>query len=126
MRGFDEALARGERFACIIDSDGMASIPPAHERKKIVAWMNEPAFQTRQKQFNVGSATIIRSAAARGCLTAITWVWTPPTPQYYPGTIREAAEWCIRKLEEADVPISLEARRYVEELQAQVASTGTG
>jgi len=126
MRGFDEALARGERFASIIENQGIASIPPASERKKITAWMTRPEFQERQGRLNLASATIIRSAVARGVVTAFTWVWTPPTPQLYPATLLEAAEWCVGRLEEEGVPLSLATRRYLERLRGAEASSGTG
>jgi len=40
--------------------------------------------------------------------------------------LREAAEWCLEKLQEADVPVSLATRQFVDDLKARVAGAEAG
>jgi hypothetical protein len=49
----------------------------------------------------------------RGALTALSWLFTSPTPQVYVGDMRAALEWADERLREADLalPPSVEALR---------------
>jgi hypothetical protein len=104
-RYFDECFARGERFALIVDTRDVHHIPDALWRKRLAEWMNEPSFRQKNARLNVGSATILTSAPVRATLTALQWLWKPPSPQHYASDMRDAADWCMEKLRAGEVPI---------------------
>ena len=122
QRYFQGCFARGERFAMISDSRAIRTIPDAVWRKHLVEWMNDPAFRRKNARWNVGSATVMSSAAVRAALTALQWLWKPPSPQYYTGTMPDAISWCVAQLEAAQVPISPE----LSALQAPLSRRAVG
>jgi hypothetical protein len=38
-------------------------------------------------------------------MTALLWLWQPSSPHHIASSPEEALDWCIRRLEEAKVPI---------------------
>jgi hypothetical protein len=103
---FEEIHARGERFALVIDTRPLKTMPSATWRKELTDWTNNPRVQRNSGRFNVGAAIILTSVLARGIYTALLWVWKPPSPQFAAATMAEAVDWCCDRLAEAGVPRS--------------------
>jgi hypothetical protein len=67
---------------------------------------------------------IFTNRVVRGALTALHWLFPPPTVTVTFGTRLEAYDWCIERLEETGVPVP----QSVRELAGRggvVRSTGT-
>jgi hypothetical protein len=102
---FAGCFARQGKFALVIDTRPVHSIPDAMWRKRLTELINEPSFRAKERRFNVGSATILTSVPVRATMTALHWVWKPASPQYYPADMRAAVEWCAKQLTDAHVPL---------------------
>lgn len=102
---FQHIFARGEKFAVLVDTARLRQVPGAHWRQELATWLNDPGLRARATRHNVGAAIVIDSEPVRGALTALHWLWTPPTPQVYPADMRGAAEWCIERLRASGVAI---------------------
>jgi len=120
-RYFSACFARGERFVLIVDTRPLSKIPDALWRKRIVDWMNDPAFKRQNGRLNVGSATIVSSTAVRAALTALGWLWKAPSPQYYATGMSDATDWCIGQLRAAGVPITPALEAFHAPLSRRVA-----
>jgi hypothetical protein len=107
---FDVCFQRRERFALVTDSRQVVTMPDAIWRKRLADWMNEPTFRQRSARYNVGSAVVLTSGPVRATLTAVTWLWKPPTPQHYCSSMDDAVAWCVGKLEAAGIAINAPIR----------------
>jgi hypothetical protein len=123
-RAFDRIFTRREKFALVVDTLRTRHIPGAHWRKAMAEWMNDEGFRSKQIRYNVGSANVLRSAPVRGALTALNWLWKPPTPQAYPADLLEAVDWCIARLADHQVAPSLAAMSYRARLEAGLRASG--
>jgi len=124
-RSFEHVFARKEPFALITDSSAVASIPSARERKLLADWASRPDQLRLQKEYNVGSSTIVKNAVMRGTLQALYWLWTPASPQHASKDLDEAWDWCIAMLEKRNVSLngtSRELRRIADREIAKVVS----
>lgn len=113
-------LERRQRFASLVDASGVHVPPTAAQRKKIADW--EKAESERGSRYNVGIAMVFTSRVVRGGLTALHWLFPPPTPTVTFGTRAEALVWCIEQLDDAGVDIPPSVRT----LAGLPAKTGTG
>jgi hypothetical protein len=110
-RGFEALFARKQKFVMICDLSAVGKVPDALTRKKLADVLNRSDFKDRQAAYQVGSANLVDSAPIRAALTALLWIWHPPSPMTAPPTRAEAVKWGIERLREAGahVPASLEA-----------------
>lgn len=110
-RGFDALFARRQKFVMICDLSAVGKVPDALTRKKLADVLNRPDFKERQAAYQVGSANLVDSAPIRAALTALLWIWHPPSPMSAPPTRAEAVRWGLDRLREegVHVPASLEA-----------------
>lgn len=115
LRAFAEEMqpifARREKYVMIVRTAPNSYLPDAKMRKALVEWWKSMAdLQTR---WNVGTAIIVASAPIRGALTALSWLFTSPTPQVFVSSMDEAIEWSEKKLREAGIapPSNLRALR---------------
>ncbi len=92
-----EVIAQGTVYAVLTDATQISKPPPADVRRYLSEWMKRNA----EGATSVGSVTIIGSSIVRGALTAMYWLFEPPTPQGVVGTFGEAQDWVARKLEAA-------------------------
>ncbi|MBC7173467.1 MAG: hypothetical protein H5U40_13590, partial [Polyangiaceae bacterium] len=97
-------LSRGSHFASLVDASRLTEPPTAAQRKKIADW--QEAELERGTQFNVCVAMVLTNRIVRGALTALHWVFPPPTPTTAISTYDEAHAWCLSRLERAGVPIA--------------------
>jgi hypothetical protein len=103
---FERILTKKERFALIVDTTPVKSVPDAGWRKAITAWANDPDVRFKTERYNVGTALIMPSPLSRGIYTALQWIWKPASPQQATPTRADAVIWCCEKLVKAGVPRS--------------------
>ncbi len=108
--GHREVFARRERFVHIGDLRQLRTLPNARIRQRLADWTK--SIEGESARYNVGSALVVPNAVVRGGLTALSWLYKPVSPQYYGAAVEECHAWCMARLEEAGVPISLAAREY--------------
>ncbi|UJR79984.1 hypothetical protein [Sandaracinus amylolyticus] len=107
--GLERLFARRQKFVLVCDIRPVSRVPDAVVRKRLADVMNLPRVREGQSQFQVGSANVVDSAPLRAALTALLWLWTPPTPMGTFAGVAEAERWAIERLRAAgvDVPPSL-------------------
>jgi hypothetical protein len=103
---FERILAKKDRFALIVDTTPVKSVPDAAWRKAITAWANDPEIRLKTERYNVGTALIMPSPLSRGIYTALGWIWKPASPQHASSTMADAVGWCSDALVNAGVPRS--------------------
>jgi hypothetical protein len=118
--GFDRYFSRGERYA-LISASPRDSVMAAKERKLVTDWSNTPRVRDRSRELCVGSATIARSALARGALTAIMWIWKPAAPHLAVANTDEAVDYALAQLAAAGIALELsptvmrrEAKKFID------------
>ena len=116
VAGFDELFARGERYALITYSPEGAEMPNARARKRIADWADSSHVRIFSKKLCVASATVVHGQLARGALTAIMWVWKPVAPHKVVTTPLEGIDWCLERLEAAQVPMRLSRSETIAKL----------
>lgn len=87
---------RQQRFASLVDTTRVTSLPSATERKRLADWQAGTIDLIRR--YNVFTAIIVRSAAVRGGMTALNWLFPPPTEQAIVTSFEEGFGRCIEKL----------------------------
>ena len=106
IRGFENYFARDERYALLNFTPGKPTVPDARYRRLIAGWANQPRVRDLSRKLCVGSATVVQGPLTRAALTAILWLWTPPSPHCSVATPREGVEWCLDKLLLSGITIS--------------------
>lgn len=110
---FDKLFRSPQRYVLIVDTTGASNAPSASERKAITDWDN--ANTANVERCSVGCAVVFTSAIIRGSLTALSWIARRSNPITYVPTTDEAARWCLERLRETGVPISIGARSFLAE-----------
>jgi hypothetical protein len=122
---FDRVHAKKERFATVIDTRPLKTMPSAKWRRDITSWASDPTTEAASYRFNVGTAIVISSALARGVFVALGWLRKPASPVHAHGSMSEATEWCTDLLWRAGVPLSAKVRVFRESL-AEEGEPGRG
>lgn len=103
LRKIDELVIAPRRpYVIVTDTRSLTSIPGADVRKMLSEWMEKNA----KGHTSLGSVTIIKSSVVRGALTALYWLFEPPSPQGIASDWREAHAWAVKKFDEANVPLT--------------------
>jgi hypothetical protein len=97
---YEGYFRRGERYALISGGGGDIS---ARERRALGQWADSPRVREKSRELCVGSATITRSAIARGALTALLWVWKPASPHHVSATSEDAVDWCLQRISDTQL-----------------------
>ena len=105
IEGCERNFARGERFAMITTAP--QGVPDARTRKVLTEWSNAPAVRRKTKELCVGAATVLPNPVARGIMTAVLWVWSPPAPHEVSDSDASAIDWCLRKIADAKLPMPM-------------------
>jgi hypothetical protein len=108
---FEELFQRRERYVVIVDTTLAHNSPTAKERKLIADWTKRTEAQV--ERWSLGCAVVFKSAIIRGSLTALAWVMPPARPLIYLATAAEAGEWCLERLREAEIALSIESSGYL-------------
>lgn len=97
----ESAYSRGESFIVLVDATRMASPPNTTHRLRLAHYGAQN--EHRSRRYSAGTAYAISNALVRGALNAMQWVFRPPTPSDCLGDRHEAADWCVRALDDAGV-----------------------
>jgi hypothetical protein len=100
---FREIFARRKKYVVITDVRGIRKLPDAKTRQRVADWWKTIAAD--QRIWNLGSANVVSSGPVRGALTALSWLFTSPTPQGYVPDMAAALEWAADRLREADLEL---------------------
>jgi hypothetical protein len=100
---FRKIFARRKKYVCITDVRGITKLPDAKTRQLVADWWKTIAAD--QRIWNLGSANVVSSAPVRGALTALSWLFTSPTPHGYVPDMTAALEWAAERLREADLEL---------------------
>ncbi|MBT8469165.1 MAG: hypothetical protein KJN97_10480 [Deltaproteobacteria bacterium] len=106
---YEPVFASPTRHALIVDTTTIVRVPDATLRKQMKAFEDSRRPIIREK--NIGSAIIIQSAVVRGGYTALRWISPQPAPNRAFPNMREAAEWCVRGMEEGGQVVPIAAYR---------------
>jgi hypothetical protein len=101
---YEQLWAKGKRYALITASPKGAVNPTARSRKLIVDWANQPKVREMSGKHCVASSTIVSNVFVRGALTAILWLWTPPSPHLAAGNPEEAIDYTLAAIDRAKLP----------------------
>src|SRR6478736_2627825 len=93
-------IAKREPYVIITDTRGSGGAPSADVRKLIGDWMKKNATG----HTSLGSVTIISSPIIRGALTALYWLFQPPSAQHVAANWDEARDWSVGQLRGARIP----------------------
>jgi hypothetical protein len=109
IRALDQNFRRyfkaGKRYAILTAQPPNKNYLDAKGRKLIAEWANQPDVRDFSKKLCVGTASLITSAIARGVFTALTWIWTPPTPVRLVGSVEEGTDYCLERLQAEHVEL---------------------
>ncbi len=92
----DAVLARAERYVTIFDSSKLSS-SKFGDHSRIVGWLK--ANDKRLRQFSVGTAVVLESAALRFVISSVLLVYSPPTPIKVFPTLASALAWAKAQLQ---------------------------
>jgi len=109
----DALYKRRERFASLVDTTPLVSLPGASERRRLAEWQNATIDSIRR--YNVFSAIVIRSPVVRGAMTAMNWIFRPPAEQLTLATFGEGFLRCIERLRADGRPARPELERMARE-----------
>jgi len=107
---WDEIVARKQPFVSLVDLRMARTMPHPTQRAMIGAWMRK--VDATMSKYSVGSANVIISPLVRGALTAIQWIHRPVVAQATFGTMLEACDWCIERLQRNRVPLTPAIETY--------------
>ncbi len=102
---YEPYFARGEPYATLTLQPRNAKTPGAKERKLIVDWVTSPRVAEATKRLCVASATVLPNPIARGVLTAMLWVWSPPVPIRPVATVEEGLDHCFGSIARAGLKL---------------------
>jgi hypothetical protein len=100
------------RHGIVMDTRPVREVADAKLRKVLVDLTKASADDTRR--WCVSTAVVVESALVRGAMTAIAWVFPPPTPTLTVATLREGVDWCCAKLEAEGIQLSADTALYRE------------
>ncbi len=98
-RRIGACLARREVFAILADAR-LAEVPSASERMRMASFISQTSDVS--SRYVAGMALVVKTAAGRGVLTAVEWLYPPPFPLKAFATSEEARAWLLERLQEFD------------------------
>jgi hypothetical protein len=96
--GYQRYFTRNQRYAVLSVSPRDAEPVGAKARKAVAEWVGGPDVQQYARALCVGAASVVEGAIARGALTALLWLWTPPMPLRPCATLDEGLDYCFDRL----------------------------
>jgi hypothetical protein len=113
---FDGVHAKKERFALVLDTRPLGTMPGARWRKEIADWGGSPKVQGHSMRYCVATAVVTSSVLTRGVFVALGWLWKPAAPVRAVATVEEAAVWCGDLMARGGVLLSPKARALLDSL----------
>jgi hypothetical protein len=112
------ALAgREQPWVHIVDIRQVVKLPDAKVRNLLAE--NSKLLDPLSKKYNLGTATLMKSALARGVLTAIHWINPPVYPWAVVATPEEGVEYLRGCLIKAGLPVPAQMSATLVEIVAQ-------
>lgn len=108
----ERCFSHRTRFVLVCDLREVAAVPDALVRKRIAELMNRADIRDRQARFQVASVNIFASAPVRAAVTALLWLWSPPTPMAAVGSWEEAMTEALARARAAQIAIPPEVERW--------------
>lgn len=96
--GYQRYFKRNQRYAVLSVSPRDAEPVGAKARKAVAEWLGRKDVQVQARALCVGAASVVEGAIARGALTALLWLWTPPMPLRPCATLDEGLDYCFECL----------------------------
>lgn len=106
---YEHVFAAPTRHALIVDATTIVRVPDAALRREIKSF--EDSRRTAAREKNIGSAVVIQNALVRGAYTALRWISPQPAPNKAFATLKDAAEWCVRGIEDDGQVVPIAAYR---------------
>jgi hypothetical protein len=103
--GYQRYFTRGQRYAVLSVSPRGAEPAGAKARKAVADWIGGKDVRRYSRLLCVGAATVYENPLARGELTALLWLWTPPMPLRPCATVEEGLDYCFGRLLAAGVAL---------------------
>lgn len=114
--------ARNERYTLLTVPTPGAPTPNAHERKLVGEWASSDLIQTNSSRLCVSAGIVFTSTLARGALTAILWLWKPPFPIEFFGSVEHAIDFCVGGARKAGLALPADGTKLKEEIVREVAA----
>jgi hypothetical protein len=104
--GWERYFRRAEPYAVLNTARIGATAPDARGRLRIAQWGNLPRVRQFSKLLCAGTATVMTFPWERRAATALSWLWTPPSPFRSVSSVDEGLAYCLAALVErgADLP----------------------
>lgn len=90
-------LLKGPRVALVFDTSRSRPLS-ARQRRMWTDWLR--AHDALIRKNVAGVALVVTSTLIRGVFTGVFWVWQPPMPYTFTGTVRDADAWARARLAE--------------------------
>jgi hypothetical protein len=113
--GFEDLFRQDARYALILDTSILRAAPGAAEREFIANWCI--AHREDTARCNVATSVLGANALVRGAITAVGWLAPFPGPLHHASGLAASLEFCVRRLQKADIALTPAARRFVERAQ---------
>lgn len=98
QQSYEHVFAAPTRHALIVDTTTIEQIPDATLRRRMKEFEDGRRAIIRDK--NIGSAIVLSNSLVRGAYTALRWISPQPAPNKAFSNVRDAAQWCVRGIEE--------------------------
>lgn len=122
FRLYERLFKLGTRYALVTCDRSNGQPVSARARKAIAEWANTPAVREKSAKLCVGSSTIVSNPVARGAMTAVLWLWKPPSPYHLAGSREEAVDWCLSRLEDERIALPMPRQRLREAVLTKIRS----
>jgi len=106
LKGFDRYFERGERYALLTVMPRGIQLPGARERKQMVDWASSATVRDFTAKLCVGAATLVTNPLMQGALTAILWLWKPPSPHAAVRSVSDGLDFCLERLAAERIPMA--------------------
>ncbi|HEU4582977.1 MAG TPA: hypothetical protein VFS67_32180 [Polyangiaceae bacterium] len=103
--GWERYFRRAEPYAVLNTARLGANAPDARGRLRIAQWGNQPRVRQFAKLLCAGSATVMTFPWERRAATALSWLWTPPSPCRSVSSVDEGLAYCLGALAERGVDL---------------------
>jgi hypothetical protein len=103
--GYQRYFTRGERYAVLSVAPHDAEPAGPKARKAVADWVGGKDVRQYSSILCVGAASVVENALARGGLTALLWLWTPPMPLRPCASVGEGLDYCFERLSAEQVAL---------------------
>jgi hypothetical protein len=110
--GWERYFRRAEPYAVLNAARVGANAPDARGRLRIAQWGNLPRVRQFSKLLCAGTATVMTFPWERRAATALSWLWTPPSPCRSVSSVDEGLAYCLESLAQRGVDLPREPETF--------------